>query len=53
MLKLTYQEPSDYKCSTYRKQLQVSHLNKGKVFGDHKLETDMDLERRPGEIAVV
>lgn len=33
--------------------MQISHFNKGKVFGDFELESDFNLERRPGEIAEV
>lgn len=52
-MQLMYQDPENYNCTTSRKQLQIAHLNKGKVFGDHRLEEDFELERRPGEIAEV
>ena len=50
---LAHSDPLDFKCSTYTKQIQITHLAKGKLFGDYNLEADFDLERRPGEIAEV
>ena len=33
------------------KQLQIAHLAKGKMFGDHNLENDFKIERRAGDNA--
>ena len=52
-LQLAYQDPKNYLCTTSRKQLQISQFGKGKIFGDYCIDQDVDLERRPNEIAEV
>lgn len=46
-----YQEPTQYLCTKKVRQLQITQLKKGKLFGDHNFETDKKtIERKPGEI---
>ena len=33
------------------KQLQIAHLAKGKMFGNHNLENDFNIERKAGDNA--
>ena len=46
---LPYLDPADFVCTQTVKQLQITHLTKGKLFGDHNLENDFKIERRSGD----
>ena len=48
---LPYLDPTDYACISSVKQLQIAHLAKGKMFGDHNLENDFKIERKAGDNA--